>query len=174
MKIRVLGAASLMALLCALAAPGCGSEVDEEQGNVLDGVLDIEVPPQDPNEENCNSSNAKSGASCHKDCITGCGFTRAGEKLGIKVCPCSAGVYWECPCFKSVAYQGPEVAPLCPNPGGAAHADGSPCDQEWDACVSTDPVSGSTPRGCLCLESSGGALEWDCGSTNRWFRLEGT
>jgi hypothetical protein len=38
-----------------------------------------------------------------------------------------------------------------------------------------DPVMGTTPQGCVCMQQeSDHSLKWFCGSTNKWFRLEGT
>ena len=65
------------------------------------------------------------------------------------------------------------MAPYCDDQsadglGLADPLDGEPCEKEWDQCVGRDIVEGFTPRGCVCLNKNGG-LEWECGSTEKWF-----
>lgn len=173
-------ALALALLLGSATAFGCGSDVDAKTGTVLDGELSVPITVVDPIEHpNCSSANASTGASCKADCITGCGYTvpgSNGQRLGTKVCPCIGGVFTQCPCLKRPEYGGAETAPLCATPYNFAMVlDGVACNKEWDQCIGNDPVGSATPRGCVCLaHAMTGALTWDCGSTNRFFRLEGT
>jgi hypothetical protein len=117
----------------------------------------------------CNSTNAKTGATCTKDCQLGCGFLR----MGLKYCTCLNGAYTQCPCPKPDSYLGAATAPLCPGDGLTANSDDQPCTTEWEQCIGTDMVTGSTPRGCACLKDPvGGTLSWICGSTNKWFAAQ--
>lgn len=137
-----------------------------------DGVTTCSPLNPDPS---CTSSNAKTGATCARDCQIGCGF----QSMGTKLCTCAGGSYSQCPCPRPATFAAPEEAPLCTaygSPDGlTTPLKGAPCDQEWAACIGTDPVTGTTPQGCACLRHElEGTLEWFCGSTNKWFKLEGT
>jgi hypothetical protein len=115
----------------------------------------------------CNSTNAKTGSACTRDCRVACGF----QQYGLKICSCAGGVYSQCPCPKPDSYQGAATAPPCQTPDGMTTAlDDQPCTSEWAQCIGSDPVSGNTPRGCVCMTNRlSGTLQWYCGSTNRWF-----
>jgi hypothetical protein len=119
----------------------------------------------------CNSANASSGSSCTMDCRVGCGF----QALGLKYCTCEGGVYASCPCPAPDNWMGAETAPPCVSPDGTAEAlDDEPCTTEWEQCIGSEmPAGTTTPRGCACLTNRvTQALQWYCGSTNRWFRPE--
>jgi hypothetical protein len=118
---------------------------------------------------NCNTTYAKSGATCTMDCVIGCGF----EGMGTKTCTCMGGVYTMCPCPKPAEYLGAATAPYCPGDGMTVALDDMPCEAEWDQCIGKDAVSGTTPRGCVCMKDADNAdaLTWFCGSTNKWFAL---
>lgn len=172
---------SAVAAFAVLSAGACGSEVDVKTGTVMDGVLDIDRAElvDNPDDDNpyCTSSDASSGSRCTRNCLVTCGFRpKNGDKLGTKVCSCIGGAYAQCPCFKPSSYAGAETAPLCDTSDGTTtHIKDTPCDTEWEECIGTDAVTGSTPRGCVCLKNANDdGMEWKCGSTNRWFRLEGT
>ncbi len=120
-------------------------------------------------DESCNSTNARSGSECTIDCLVGCGF----QTMGLKTCVCQSGFYSTCPCPKPENYLGAPTAPPCQTPDGTGNTEGlddEPCTVEWEQCIGTDAVNGNTPRGCACLTNRlSGALQWYCGSTNRWF-----
>lgn len=126
---------------------------------------------------NCTTANAKSDATCTKDCKIGCGF----DQLGTKLCSCVGGVYSQCPCPRPASYKGAEVAKYCDDPdfpsasetGLMQEMKGLPCETEWEQCVARDIPPGNTPRGCVCmLNPTTNDLQWYCGSTNKWFMLE--
>ena len=126
------------------------------------------VPPSGWARQECDTANARTGGQCTQDCAIACGF----QRMGTKVCTCEEGVYISCPCPRPQEYLGSPYAEVaCPSSDGtAAELDDTPCDTEWDQCIGTDLVTGTTPRGCACLVSRDtGALQWFCGSTNRWF-----
>jgi hypothetical protein len=137
-----------------------------------DGVATCFPYNPDPS---CDSSHAKTGATCARDCQIGCGFAA----MGTKQCTCSDGTYSECPCPRPDAFDAPYEVPLCTaygSPEGLTKSlVDSPCTTEWVGCIGMDPVAGTTPQGCVCMQRAGDdALTWFCGSTNKWFRLEGT
>jgi hypothetical protein len=140
-------------------------------GNVnvsVDFVDDVTPPSPDPT---CNTVLAKTGALCTQDCSVACGF--AG--IGTKTCICSGGAFSACPCPRPPTFMGAPTAPLCATPDGTTTTlRNTPCATEWDECIGTDPVSGTTPQGCVCLVDATGALTWTCGSTNKWFSLDPT
>lgn len=112
--------------------------------------------------------------ACTEDCERPCGFT-PGAPLAraLKYCVCEAGVYIECRCPRPDWYKGATMAPYCDpltvdGKGLADPLDQEPCGKEWDQCVGRDIVEGFTPRGCVCLFKNG-RLEWECGSTEKWF-----
>lgn len=115
----------------------------------------------------CNTTLARSGSACTKNCLVACGYA----SMGLKTCTCESGVYSSCPCPKPESYLGAATAPPCASPDGTAEAlDDQPCTVEWDQCIGSDVVTGNTPRGCACmLNRLTSALQWYCGSTNRWF-----
>jgi hypothetical protein len=119
---------------------------------------------------NCTSDHAKGGMACSVPCVTTCGF----YDLGTRSCDCVNGVFVSCHCPRPSSYQGSTSAPECNTPDGRTHwIDNTACTNEWAECVGTDPVSGSNPRGCVCLtDPVNGKLEWTCGSTNQWFLHE--
>jgi hypothetical protein len=118
---------------------------------------------------NCTSTLAKTGQTCTVDCCLPCGY----QGLGQKVCTCSAGVYTMCPCPRPAAYLGAATAPYCPGDGMTANIKNMPCTTEWQQCIGTDPVSGATPEGCVCLRNAlTNTLQWVCGTTNKWFALQ--
>jgi hypothetical protein len=116
---------------------------------------------------NCTSDRAKGGMACTAACVTSCGY----YGMGIKTCDCVSGVFVSCHCPRPLYYQGATTAPACATPDGQTHwLDNTACTTEWAECIGNDPVSGSNPRGCLCLtDPVNGKLEWTCGSTNKWF-----
>jgi hypothetical protein len=121
---------------------------------------------------NCHPGLAVSGATCTMDCSgVPCGFA----DIGLRSCECTGGYYSGCHCPRPPDYLGAHTAPPCDTPDGRAlplrH---EPCDEEWAQCIGNDPVEGSIPRGCVCLENplNGDSLTWFCGSTNRWFLPE--
>jgi hypothetical protein len=116
--------------------------------------------------------------ACTEDCSRDCGFTATPTHgRALKYCVCEGGVYIECRCPRPDWYKGAPSAPYCDylTPDGlgiASTLDEIPCDKEWDQCVGRDIVEGFTPRGCACLFKNSGAglrLEWECGSTEKWF-----
>ena len=119
---------------------------------------------------NCTSDHAKGGMACSMPCVTTCGF----YDLGTKGCDCVSGVFVSCHCPRPWDYQGATTAPTCDTSDGRTHwIDNTPCTNEWAQCIGTDPVSGTNPRGCVCLtDPVNGKLEWTCGSTNKWFLHE--
>ena len=119
---------------------------------------------------NCTSDDAKGGMACTQPCVTTCGF----YELGTRSCDCVSGVFVSCHCPRPWNYQGPSSAPPCSTPDGRTHwLDNPACTDEWAECVGSDPVSGTNPRGCVCLtDPVNGKLEWTCGSTNKWFLPE--
>jgi hypothetical protein len=151
----------------------CGSTnnwfaLESETG---DGVCEGATP--DPTcfpvntDASCNSTNARTGSICSRDCRVGCGY----QQMGLKICTCAGGVYSQCPCPRPDGYMGAATAPNCTTPDGMTTAlDDQPCTVEWEQCIGSDPVTGNTPRGCVCMTNRlSGALQWYCGSTNRWF-----
>lgn len=119
---------------------------------------------------NCSSDHAKGGMACSVPCLTTCGF----YDLGTKDCDCVNGVFVSCHCPRPWDYQGSPSAPTCNTSDGRTHwLDNTPCTDKWAQCIGTDPVSGTNPRGCVCLtDPVNGKLEWTCGSTNKWFLHE--
>jgi hypothetical protein len=94
--------------------------------------------------------------------------------MGTKHCTCYDGTYVDCSCPRPAEYLGAPTAPRCANGNGhTASIKGTACSVEWEQCIALDPVTGVTPRGCVCLpnELGGNLLTWFCGSTNRWFEL---
>jgi hypothetical protein len=118
---------------------------------------------------NCTSTNAKTGAACTVDCIIPCGY----QGLGTKTCTCTTGTYASCPCPKPTTYMGAATAPYCTTADGTTTTlKNTACTTEWQECIGKDLVSGSTPQGCVCLlNATTNALQWYCGSTNKWFAL---
>jgi hypothetical protein len=118
---------------------------------------------------NCTSTNAKTGAACTVDCIIPCGY----QALGTKTCTCTTGTYASCPCPKPTTYMGAATAPYCSTADGTTTTlKNTACTMEWQECIGKDLVSGSTPQGCVCLlNATTNALQWYCGSTNKWFAL---
>lgn len=108
--------------------------------------------------------------ACSMACVTTCGF----YGLGTRTCDCVSGVFVSCHCPRPAEYQGATTAPACATPDGRTHwLDNTACAAEWQQCIGTDPVTGTNPRGCVCLtDPVNGKLEWTCGSTNRWFLAE--
>lgn len=144
-----------------------------------DGGLQCADPTAWPcnTDPNCTSANAKSDATCTKDCKIGCGF----DQLGTKLCSCLGGVYSQCPCPRPETYKGPETAKYCDDAdfpsatetGLMEEMKGLPCETEWEQCIARDAPPGSTPRGCVCmLNLTTNHPEWHCGSTNKWFLPE--
>jgi hypothetical protein len=151
----------------------CGSTnnwfaLESESGaGVCEGATpDPTCFPGNP-DENCDSTNARTGSTCARDCRVACGF----QQMGLKICTCAGGVYSQCPCPKPEGYLGAATAPPCETPDGTTDAlDDQPCSMEWQQCIGSDPVTGNTPRGCVCMTNRlSGTLQWYCGSTNRWF-----
>lgn len=138
---------------------GSGGTESSTAGTTSTGGLD----------PNCNTTYAKSGATCTMDCEIECGF----DGMGTKTCTCMGGVYTMCPCPKPAEYLGAATAPYCPGDGMTTALKDMPCEVEWDQCIGKDAVSGSTPKGCVCMKdaANGDALTWFCGSTNKWFAL---
>ena len=135
------------------------------------GTPDPTTPKPTPTPDaNCTSDHAKGGMACSTPCVTTCGF----YDLGTKGCDCVNGVFVSCHCPRPWDYQGAPTAPTCNTTDGRTHwIDNTPCTQEWAQCIGTDPVSGTNPRGCVCLtDPVNGKLEWTCGSTNKWFLHE--
>ena len=108
--------------------------------------------------------------ACTMPCVTTCGY----YDMGTRSCDCASGVFVSCHCPRPLFYQGGTTAPACATPDGRTHwIDNTACGQEWAECIGSDPVSGTNPRGCLCLtDPVNGRLEWTCGSTNKWFLPE--
>jgi hypothetical protein len=95
--------------------------------------------------------------------------------MGIKSCSCGAdGVYVSCACPRPAGYLGAATAPFCGAAGGMTAAiKNTPCSTEWAECIGTDAVTGTVPQGCACLRNpTTNALQWYCGSTNKWFSLQ--
>jgi hypothetical protein len=151
---------------------GAAAEVDEDCPFAPDGHSIC--APLNP-DESCTTTYAKTGAECSRDCQIGCGF----QSLGTKYCSCSEGKYSQCPCPRPDTLMAPAEAPLCATYGAedglTTGLKSRPCDEEWAACVGQDPVTGTTPQGCVCMQHEvTHALLWVCGSTNKWFKMEGT
>lgn len=153
---------------------GSGSNPGQpEPGNPNPNPGDPGPGPTNPNpspDVNCSSDHAKGGMACSMPCLTTCGF----YDLGTKNCDCVNGVFVSCHCPRPWDYQGSPVAPTCNTSDGRTHwLDNTPCTNPWAQCIGTDPVSGTNPRGCVCLtDPVNGKLEWTCGSTNKWFLHE--
>jgi hypothetical protein len=120
--------------------------------------------------------------ACTEDCTRPCGFDAQPVPRALKYCECESGVYIECRCPRPEWYKGAPSAPYCDNLtddglGIAETLHTDPCEKEWDQCVGRDIVDGFTPRGCVCLFKRSESddmrgvmrLEWDCGSTEKWF-----
>lgn len=118
----------------------------------------------------CPNLNGSAERQCAQDCLGTCGF----QEMGLRRCRCESGIYALCPCSRPAEYLGAATAPYCDTSDNTSfELDGMPCDTEWQQCVSTDPVTGSTPRGCACLvDRQTCALRWFCQSTNQWFQPE--
>jgi hypothetical protein len=152
-----------------LAISGCASN-DGAEPIVTDGAM-LSTDP------NCNTTGAKNGYACTQDCILwgqpkgqGCGL----NGLGTKVCMCRSGIFWECPCFRPPNWGGAPTAPLCPTVNARGTLSGQLCTKEWDECITSDPVTGTTPYGCACLKdlANPNRFMWFCGSTSSWFSLD--
>ena len=130
----------------------------------------MDPEPPDPGNPNCTPSNARGGQACFAPCLTTCGF----HGMGTKGCDCVSGVFVSCHCPRPWNYQGATTAPPCATTDGRTHwIDNTACTDEWAQCIGSDPVSGTNPRGCVCLtDPVSGKLEWTCGSTNKWFLSE--
>jgi hypothetical protein len=153
--------------------PGTPDPGDPEPGTLDPGTPDPTAPQPNPvptPDVNCTSDHAKGGMACSMPCVTTCGF----YDLGTKGCDCVSGVFVSCHCPRPWDYQGAPTAPTCNTTDGRTHwIDNTPCTDEWAQCIGTDPVSGTNPRGCVCLtDPVNGKLEWTCGSTNKWFLHE--
>jgi hypothetical protein len=155
------------------ADPGMPDPGTPDPGDPTPDPGDPGPGPTNPNpspDVNCTSDHAKGGMACSMPCLTTCGF----YDLGMKACDCVNGVFVSCHCPRPWDYQGSPVAPTCNTSDGRTHwIDNTPCTERWAQCIGTDPVSGTNPRGCVCLtDPVNGKLEWTCGSTNRWFLHE--
>lgn len=153
--------------------PGNSDPGTHDPGTPDPGMPDPGQPAPNPvptPDVNCTSDHAKGGMACSMPCVTTCGF----YDLGTKGCDCVNGVFVSCHCPRPWDYQGATTAPTCDTPDGRTHwIDNTPCTNEWAQCIGTDPVSGTNPRGCVCLtDPVNGKLEWTCGSTNKWFLHE--
>jgi len=73
-------------------------------------------------------------------------------------------------CGPLAAFEIPADAPSCLEyaTGKEAYLKNKPCTNEWQECITRDPVEGTTNKGCVCL-STNGTLRWACASTNKWF-----
>jgi len=159
-----------------MSDPGNPDPDNPDPGTHDPGMPDPGMP--DPNQPepvptpdtNCTSDHAKGGMACSMPCVTTCGF----YDLGTKGCDCVSGVFVSCQCPRPWDYQGAPSAPTCNTTDGRTHwIDNTPCTNEWAQCIGTDPVSGTNPRGCVCLtDPVNGEREWTCGSTNKWFLHE--
>jgi hypothetical protein len=144
--------------------------------NPKPGVTDPDPGAMDPGPDpgvsnpNCTPNNAKGGMACTEPCVTTCGY----YDMGTKACDCVSGVFVSCHCPRPWNYQGHTTAPPCSTSDGRTHwIDNTACVEEWAQCIGSDPVSGTNPRGCVCLtDPVSGKLEWTCGSTNKWFLPE--
>jgi hypothetical protein len=147
-------------------APGA---MDPKPTDPAPGAMD---PGPDPGltNPNCTPNNAKGGMACTEPCVTTCGY----YDLGTKACDCVSSVFVSCHCPRPWNYQGHTTAPPCSTSDGRTHwLDNTACVEEWAQCIGSDPVSGTNPRGCVCLtDPVNGKLEWTCGSTNKWFLPE--
>jgi hypothetical protein len=116
---------------------------------------------------NCTTTLARSGASCTVDCTIPCGYMR----LGTKVCSCVGDRYSMCVCARPSSFLGAARAPYCPTADGTtAPLKNTPCTTEWEECIGKEPIGGNTPQGCVCMtDPTVNALQWKCGSTNKWF-----
>jgi hypothetical protein len=136
-------------------------------GGTSGGVCAVDPMP----EANCNTTLAKTGATCTKDCCITCGY----QGLGAKNCTCMGGVYTACPCPKPATFMGAATAPYCDSltsdgMGMTASLKNMACTTLWQECIGRDVVSGTTPQGCVCLlNATTNANQWYCGSTNKWF-----
>jgi hypothetical protein len=148
---------------------GNASETGNGNGNG-NGTPDPGPGPDPTPDVNCTPHNAKGGMACTLPCVTTCGY----YDLGTKACDCVSGVFVSCHCPRPWDYQGRTTAPPCDTPDGRTHwIDNTACVQKWTQCIGSDPVSGTNPRGCVCLtDPVNGRLEWTCGSTNKWFLPE--
>ena len=92
----------------------------------------------------------------------------------MRTCDCVSDVFVSCHCPRPWNYNGRTTAPPCDTPDGRTHwLDNTECSEKWAQCIGSDPVSGTNPRGCVCLtDPVNGKLEWTCGSTNKWFLPE--
>jgi hypothetical protein len=148
--------------------PTTGQGGDTTTGAGGSAASNVCAPDPQP-DMNCNTTYAKMGATCTKDCCVQCGF----NGLGTKICTCDGGLYTMCPCPKPTTYLGAATAPYCDTPDGTTPTlKNTECTVEWQECVGKDLVSGTTPQGCVCMQNpSTGTLQWYCGSTNKWFSL---
>lgn len=152
----------------ATGAGGAGGDVQSTgQGGAGAGAGSCEPDPSP--DSSCTTADAKTGATCTKHCCIQCGFGGIGNKF----CTCRDGIYSMCPCVPPDTWHGPSTAPTCPTADGTTTTlKNTLCSVEWQACVGTDPVSGSTPQGCVCMNNPATSrLQWYCGSTNKWFTL---
>jgi hypothetical protein len=174
-----------LALACVALLTGCVSAppLGDERG---DAVTRGDAGATDPAEQSAFDASATRTPALASEIRADCPLAPDGES----VCPplnpdpsCTVseanGSYANCPCPRPEAFAAPEQAPLCTeygSPDGFTQAlEGSPCTTEWSACIGMDPVAGTTPEGCVCLHAATEhQLLWFCGSTNKWFRLEGT
>ena len=187
-RVFVLAVAGILSLL---STASCSSSTDDPQGGSGTSGQTVDpgtsgstgdpvgtagtdsgtagTPPTGGLDANCNTTYAKTGATCTMDCQIECGF----NGMGTKTCTCMGGVYTMCPCPVPAEYGGAATAPYCAGDGMTVALDDMPCEVEWDQCIGKDVVSGSTPKGCVCMKdpANSDALTWFCGSTNKWFAL---
>ncbi len=126
---------------------------------------------------NCTTALAKTGAACTVNCCLSCGL----GALGTKTCACDGTMYTACPCPRPATYLGKNpttgdaaTAPNCNETAGTTTVllKNTACTTEWNQCIGTDSVAGSTPLGCVCMKDPATTmLKWYCGSTNKWFAL---
>jgi len=165
MPFRHSVSAGVLLALSVVAPSGCmtgGAAPSEESGLYGDAQ--------------CTDTSADSPTdmACHADCTRPCGFTVPGFDRALKYCVCQAGIFIECRCPRPDWYEGALEAPYCDSltsdgSGRTMFLDKRPCQAEWDQCVARDPVSGYTPKGCVCTVEPDGKLVWECGSTEKWF-----
>ncbi len=123
---------------------------------------------------NCTlSAERQSGRGVHapRDCDVECG----PPPMGNKHCTCYDGTYVDCSCPRPASTWARRRRRAARTATAhTASIKGTACSVEWEQCIALDPVTGVTPRGCVCLpnELGGNLLTWFCGLDRvRWFEL---
>jgi hypothetical protein len=165
-------AAGVVLALFVASSSGCmtGGATPTDEDLLADPVL-----CQDSKED------SPTDMACTADCTRKCGYDmEPANPRATKYCVCEGGVYIECRCPRPDWYEGAPEAPYCDDwtingSGRTMYINPRECTAPWRQCIARDPVKGFTPRGCVCLDKDPGDgldLEWECGSTEKWFYPE--